>query len=728
MPDALPAVSILLSSKDRRDLLRQAVASLRGLDYPRELVEIVIVEETDQPEDPGADCYVILEREGKGFAWSRNAALKAASHPLVAFTDDDCLVDREWLRELVAPFEDPDVAAVAGGVLAQPSGILGKTEIVLGFPGGGLRRIAKAGRARWMPTRELSTVNAAARLDQLLAMGGFREETGVYGGEDSELFGRLTEHHRAVFNPRALVFHGARDSLGGIARWLFRRGIADVSLAHLDRRRRRTLLVRHFRNSVLVRFGALVTALVLAGIPLTVPLLLLGLLYYTLMIARYRFARRAMGWPVLLLTPFTKLVMDTCFDVGRLKGFALWLAGKLGTKPPSQALAEPSSFQRAPATAGGRPPARVLLIENSGSFLGGGQVSFLQLIEQLDRSRFEPSVVCPDKGDFFEAVVERGVPTFVLPMPSLRGLGWVSCPFAARSWLELMRRQSIDLLHANGSRAMIYAGLSGRLASRPVLWHVRVLGSDGILDRLLARLSSRVVVNSGAVAERFDFLERKNGGRGPVVVPNGVDLRSFAEARPDPALSKAWRLKGEHVLVVLAQLIPWKRQEVAIEMLAVMRQRGLNVALILVGDEVPSSRGYRARLEEKVRQLGVDGHCVFAGFRRDVRAILKTADLLIHTATPEPFGRALIEAMASGLPLVAAAGGGVEEVVEDGVTGRIVRGDEPSRWADVVSELLRNAPLREEMGLAGRRRAEAHFSMTTHAERVQQLYAELLSR
>ena len=329
----LPYVSVLISTMDRRELLRQVLESLRRMDYPGEKIELVVVEETSSPEDPGADRYVVLPREGHGFAWSRNAALGAASHPLVAFTDDDVIVDPNWLRELVTPFQNPEVAAVAGAVLAQPSGILGRTEIVLGFPGGGLRRIARAGDAP-APTRGLSTVNAAARRDILNQLGGFSESTGIYGGEDSELFGRLTERYPAIFNPRALVYHRARDSIRGIAGWLYRRGISAIALLHLARSKRFQLVLRELRISLSVRLAVVTALLVAVEAPVLISLSMLAAIYYVVTLVCYRFAWQRMGLSVLLLTPITKLLMDASFDVGRIRGLSLWISGAFDNKNP----------------------------------------------------------------------------------------------------------------------------------------------------------------------------------------------------------------------------------------------------------------------------------------------------------------------------------------------------------------------------------------------------------
>ncbi len=370
---------------------------------------------------------------------------------------------------------------------------------------------------------------------------------------------------------------------------------------------------------------------------------------------------------------------------------------------------------------------RVLLAENAGSFVGGGQVSFLGLVDRLNRSRFEPYVVCPEEGDFLEAVLERGIPSLVRRMPSLRGVGGLRVPSAVYSWLGLIEKYRINLLHANGTRAMIYAGLVGRIASIPVLWHVRVLETDGLLDRILARLSTRVLVNSHAVARRFEFLSGQSTSRGPTVVPNGVELGIFERATPDPILRKDWKLDGKFVLLELAQLISWKRQELALQILALLRGRGMNANLVLVGDEVPSSQGERARLNALSKRLGVENHCIFAGFRRDVPEVLKQADVLIHPAREEPFGRALIEAMAAGLPVIAAGGGGVDEVVEDGVTGVIVRSASPGIWVEAIEKLYEDQPLRQQMGTAGRKRVKEHFTIEAHVADVEKIYEEVLS-
>jgi GT2 family glycosyltransferase len=177
-------------------------------------------------------------------------------------------------------------------------------------------------------------VNAAARREVLTELGGFSESTGIYGGEDSELFGRLTERYPAVFNPRALVYHRARDSMRGIARWFYRRGISAIALLHLARTHRFRRALRELGISLSVRLAVVTALLVAVGAPVPMTLSILAAIYYFVTLVRYRFAWRRMGLSVLLLTPITKLLMDAAFDVGRYRGVLLWLSGAFDNKDP----------------------------------------------------------------------------------------------------------------------------------------------------------------------------------------------------------------------------------------------------------------------------------------------------------------------------------------------------------------------------------------------------------
>jgi GT2 family glycosyltransferase len=312
-----PTVSVLICTKDRREDVARALASLRADGVDRDGVEIVVIEETAQPAPIPGVRYVPLPPEGRGFAHVRNRAVDAAKGSVLVFVDDDCEVERGWLDALLAPLADPAVAGVAGAVLVRDCNAVGYAENILGFPGGGLRYLAAA-RGRVVPTTFLSTCNCAYRRAAIEAAGGFPALASL-GGEDSLLAERISARASCRYAPGAVVYHKPRQRLGAVFRWFFRRGRAELRILP-GKARPAAVVGALVRGSTLLRVG--VGALVLAWLPWpvwwTLPALLAA--YYAALLRRFAFARRypshRAGW---WLTPLVKLVADAGAEVGRLR-------------------------------------------------------------------------------------------------------------------------------------------------------------------------------------------------------------------------------------------------------------------------------------------------------------------------------------------------------------------------------------------------------------------------
>ena len=331
-----PTVSVLICTKDRRQDVARALASLRAAGVEREGVEIVVVEETARPQPIAGVRYVALPAEGRGFAHVRNRAVDAAKGSLLVFVDDDCEVERGWLDALLAPMADPAVAGTAGAVLVRDCNAIGYAENILGFPGGGLRYLAAA-EGHVVPTRFLSTCNCAYRREAVEQAGGFSALASM-GGEDSLLAERVSARWPCRYVPAAVVYHKPRQRLGAIFRWFVRRGRAEMRI--LPAKARPAAVARSLlRGSTLLRM--LVVAAVLPALPwpawLAAPVVLAG--YYAAMLVRFAFARRypthRAGW---WLVPLVKVVADLGADVGRWRelpgAVRAWRAA--GTEAPAR--------------------------------------------------------------------------------------------------------------------------------------------------------------------------------------------------------------------------------------------------------------------------------------------------------------------------------------------------------------------------------------------------------
>lgn len=359
----------------------------------------------------------------------------------------------------------------------------------------------------------------------------------------------------------------------------------------------------------------------------------------------------------------------------------------------------------------------IVVVSNHGQIVGGGEESLLGLLGGLDRARWAPVLVVPAEGAVAARARALSLAVSVIPLPTLRRPGPASVKSVA-ALRGLADRTGAALLHANGSRAMAYAGAAGRLARRPVVWHVRIVERDPLLDRLLGALADLVIVISQAVARRFP---RRLAPK-LRVVPNGVDLARFSPRPASPELRAALGVPAAAPCVVsVGRFVAFKGYAHLVDAAAALERERPGVHWVLVGDGE-----LRPALEAQALRLGLGAQVHFTGWRDDVPALVALGDLFVLPSLNEPFGRVLIEAMATGKAVVATAAGGVPEIVVHGETGLLVPPGDPGALAAAVRELLDDAPRGARLGAAGRRRAETVFSLAGHVAAVERVYGEVL--
>ena len=312
----LPEVSILISTKDRREDLRNLLESLDSIDYPKEKLEVVVVEETNSPMEMDGIKYIPIPQENRGFGHTRNVAVKNAAKDIVVFIDDDCVPEPQWLKELVKPFSNERILGVAGAVKVRNCNAIGLCENVLGFPGGGLKYIHQV-RGKERTTLELSTLNAAYRKIEVIRAGGF-DEGSQFGGEDYMLAKLICMDERCVYVPGAAVFHKVRGTLMENLKWFIRRGKSDMGvMERLEISRNHLWWI--LRSSVILKLliGGTGIFLLTSNLALSILPLLLG--YYAVNFFSYSYSYRYLkDVRVLFLTPVLKLIMDIGADIGRL--------------------------------------------------------------------------------------------------------------------------------------------------------------------------------------------------------------------------------------------------------------------------------------------------------------------------------------------------------------------------------------------------------------------------
>ena len=313
----------------------------------------------------------------------------------------------------------------------------------------------------------------------------------------------------------------------------------------------------------------------------------------------------------------------------------------------------------------------------------------------------------------------------------------------AGAMAEVALRDGLDVLHVHYAtphaasallaRQLVLArgGRAPRLVTTLHGTDVTTLGGAGALRSVTrhAVLSSDAVTTPSAWLRRtaLEALELPAGTR-IEVVPNFVDPDEFHPGtdhhdlgRLFPHLDWSGAVRPG-VLLHASNFRHLKRVGDAVLALAeVLRTRP--AVLVLAGDG-PDREG----VEKLVGALGLERNVAFLGEKVHLGPLFAQADLFLLPSEQESFGLAALEALSSGVPVVASDVGGLSEVVRDGETGRLVPARDPRALAWAVQELLSNEPRRAAMGRAARADATARFRPEPVLARFEELYREILAR
>jgi glycosyltransferase involved in cell wall biosynthesis len=330
---------------------------------------------------------------------------------------------------------------------------------------------------------------------------------------------------------------------------------------------------------------------------------------------------------------------------------------------------------------------------------------------------------------------EIGLASVDVPLHRLDSLARPISPVAdARSLFalaRLIRRYRPHVIHTHLSKAGLVGRAAAIASSRAVrvhTFHGNVFGgyfgprmSAAILaaERLLGRATHRIVALSER--QRAELLALGIGSPGRIrIVPLGVDLARYRGH--ERAASRAALGIPADALVVLAlgRMVPIKRLDRLVEAVARLAPDVPSLHLFLVGDG-----DERSALETLVRDRGLTGRVTFAGWSADAPAWYSAADVITLTSEREGTPLALIEAAASGRPVVAVDVGGVADVVRDGETGFVVPPDDTAALADRLAVLLRDPALRARMAAAAPGRASA-FDADRLVSDLDRLYRDAL--
>ncbi len=361
-------------------------------------------------------------------------------------------------------------------------------------------------------------------------------------------------------------------------------------------------------------------------------------------------------------------------------------------------------------------PISVLFVSATSNKVGGGQISLLELLGALDRERFAPRAAVGGTGELADAFAALNVPVTLIDMPSLRPRNIVRYVRSIQRLARLARSERVDVIHSNDPRAHLYTGPAAWWARVPAVFHYRVSYSDGVYDRFVPMMCSKLVAVSRSVANRF------RGASGKVeVIENGVDMNCFHAGAQGDGLPADVRSHAP-LIGTIGRLERAKGIHDFIEAISILKKSHPGIGAVIVGRD---TNGEGKQLVELCARLEVTDNVVFVDASDDIASLLAALDVYVLLSDNEGLNRSIIEAMSCETAVVATAVGGNSEVIADNDVGRLVPYEDPAAAAAAIDELVGNPELRSAMGREARNRIAARFSLARHKERMEALFASL---
>ncbi|MFQ5901665.1 MAG: glycosyltransferase [Thermodesulfobacteriota bacterium] len=349
--------------------------------------------------------------------------------------------------------------------------------------------------------------------------------------------------------------------------------------------------------------------------------------------------------------------------------------------------------------------------------IGGLERVVENIAMHLGPERFEVYVLCLTRGgEVAERLIENGRPVEILGINNYHSI---------RSLLKVagwIRGKKADIVHTHGYPAGVLGRLAAIIIRTPAIFHhvhstyFDLNKRNHLIERFLSLFTNKIICCSKAVKR---FIEETEGISIPKieVIYNGVPEPETLNSRAVNTLKKEMGIPQDvRVIGCVASLTPHKGHRFLLDAFKKID----NACLLLIGDGPQ-----RDDLERTVLELGIGKRVIFAGCKADVSPYMQIMDMIVLPSSErEGLGISLIEAMALSKPVVATNIGGVPEVVDDGITGILVKPGDSNTLSDAINRLLNSQDLMHSMGQNGRERYLKIFTQNRMLKGIEGLYGD----
>ena len=358
----------------------------------------------------------------------------------------------------------------------------------------------------------------------------------------------------------------------------------------------------------------------------------------------------------------------------------------------------------------------ILYLSHCGSSIGGGEKQLAYLVENIDRARYHPLVVCPDDGVFVEHLRSANIPTVVLELPPWRKVkSLITRHSAARKLVALAKTHNACLIHTSDSWFNPYLWSLKKRLKVPVVSHARnLLTPTQVQKYKFDRMDSIIAISEQS---KTPLIQAAVDAHKIDVILNCVDLSVF---QPAPVTAPS----EEYVVGIVGRIEPFKRQKAFVEIAAKVAAQCKKVRFRVIGAalDTPVHRTYEREVRQLVVKYQLQEIVHFTGHRTDMPKTMQELDLLVTLSA----GSVIAEAMAAGKPIIGTLIGSTADMIVHEVTGYVVPLDPIERIVDKIIELAEDPIQSMRIGQAARKHAQEVLGIEAHVQKVQNIYERLL--
>jgi len=366
--------------------------------------------------------------------------------------------------------------------------------------------------------------------------------------------------------------------------------------------------------------------------------------------------------------------------------------------------------------------------------LGGAEVTLLTLLRNIDRSRFDVTVIVPSEGTFSKALGASGISVSIVHLPMglirlKRGKAFQSLLLLLSSLFSLqffilnlcfyLKKNRFQLVLTNTIKSHLYGSVAARICSIPLIWRFHDILSPSDFSpflikciALFGRLFPKKILAVSKVTR--DHLAQNGIDRGKIdVIFNSVDHERLESPGGFNNIRGEYRLgNGVKLVGCIGRIIPQKGQKVLLSAIPGVLQRYPDAVFLIVGDTFLKEEAYKKELVEFIEKSGIEKSARLTGFRTDIGNVIQSLDLVIFPSiAPEAFPLSVLEALWLGKPVIASDIGGVKEIIEDGVTGVLVEPNQPEQITEKILCLFNDPRICDGIGQRAKESVKIKFSL-----------------